>query len=436
MRALALWIAFMIAASTVAYAGPDGPDVGASGVSGPIRIAIECESYGRTKACPAFLLGFIDANKILLSAPRSDADVTLYVSAQDVALADRVHLRFVSGMTGAPKVIEIDVDVDTRGTDDAQRAQLEPAFLRGIALFVAARHPEAVTVALAAPDVGAVAAPKTTPYGVSLSLGGYGSAYGDPFAADAYLNFSGYSSLEVSRLTKKMRLSVGASASGGLNLSPPLVLDDGTEVSLDTHQWHVGAGVDGAWLYNNCYSFGGSARVNKDDPKAQFRDGLTVKAGAEWDRYPSDDPRGNRLAVLYYVGWQVERYNIANELHERFAQYPIHGLVASGGLRKDKIGVGISLEISGEVLHPTRRHSLSASPYVEVQIGTHVDVSASFSITKREFPAPDETQIDPSDFELQQRLSYAQPLAMDASLNLSIHWDRTNGERNNRFSDI
>jgi hypothetical protein len=429
MRAIAaLGVVLVLCTASVAQPPP--------AASGPLRVAVECESYGRTKACPAFLLGFLDANKVLLSAPRSDADVVLYVSATEVALADRVHLRFVGNVPGAPKVIETDVDVDTRGDDDAQRGELEPAFLRGVALFVAARHPDAVTVALAAPEAGEVAAPKTSPYDVGLSIGGFGSAFGNPFADDSYLNFSGYVSLFGSRVTRKWRVATNVDASGGVSLSPPLVLDDGTTVSLDTKQWGLSAAATGAWLYNDCYSFGGSVRAFREDPKGQFKDGLTVKAGVEWDKYPSDDPRGNRLAVLYYGGYQVERYNIRNEIGERFAQFPIHGLVASGSLRKDKVGVGVSLSVGGEVLHPGRRHHLSASPYVEWQIGTHVDVSVSFSITKREFPAPDESMIDPGDFELQQRLSYAQPLSMNGSLSLSIHWDRTNGERNNRFGDI
>ena len=37
---------------------------------------------------------------------------------------------------------------------------------------------------------------------------------------------------------------------------------------------------------------------------------------------------------------------------------------------------------------------------------------------------------------LLSRLSYAEPLSINGSLNLTIHWDRTNGARNDRFSDI
>src|SRR5688500_15033358 len=90
----------------------------------PVRVAIECEQIGRTKACPAFLLGFIDANKVLLASPRAGADVVVYATATQVALVDRMHLRFVGGMAGAPPVVELDVELDSRASDDEQRAQL------------------------------------------------------------------------------------------------------------------------------------------------------------------------------------------------------------------------------------------------------------------------------------------------------------------------
>ncbi len=396
----------------------------------PIRIAIECEESGRTKACPAFLRGFVDTHKVLLSSPRADAEVILYVTANEIALVDRLHLRFVGTIKGAPSVLELDVDIDTRADDDTQRAQLEPAFLRGLVLAVATRYPTAVTIAFATPEGTDVAEPDTSPYGISLSLGGSGNR------TERYKSFNGYGELGVSRLTPTMRVEATVAASGNLNRQPSLVTDDGTVVSLDAEQWSVGAGIEGAWLRSKCWSFGGAAKLGRDDPNGQYRYVYGAAAGVEWDKYAADDPRGNRLSVLYYAGYKVERYNLRNELGEQFAHYPVHTLVASGTLRRDKIGVGLSLSAGGELLHPTRRHDLSASPYVEIQLGGHVDLNFSFSITKRELPAPDESLIDPSDFALLSRLSYAEPLSMNGSLNVTIHWDRTNGARNDRFSDI
>jgi len=419
MRALVI-VGVLLGLARAVHAGP----------ATPVRVAIECEDPGRTKVCPAFLLGFIDAHGVLLSSPRASADVILYVTANEIALVDRLHLRFVGTIPGAPHELEIDVDIDTRADDDAQRAQLEPAFLRGLVLSVGARYPAAVTIAFVTPEGTEAATPDTTPYGVALALGGSGNR------TERYKSFSGYTELEVSRLTRQMRIEASVGAHGNLNRQPALITEDGTRVSLDTEQWSVYGGTEGAWLHSDCWSFGGATRISRDDPKGQYRYATSALVGVEWDKYAADDPRGNRLSVLYYGGYKVERYNIRNEIGQRFTHYPVHGLVASGNLRKDKISIGLSLSAGGEVLHPGRRHNLSASPYVEIQLGGHVDLSMSFSITKRELPAPDETQIDPADFEQLSRLSYAEPLSMSGSLNLTIHWDRTNGARNDRFSDI
>lgn len=396
----------------------------------PLRVTIECEDEGRTKACSAFLLSFIEANPLFLSAPRAVADVVLYVSAQEIALVDRVHLRFVGRVPAAPPVIEADVDIDTRADDDTQRAQLEPAFLRGIALFVAARHPEAVTVTLAAADAAKVATPVTSPYGVALDFGGSGNYTENYQSASGYLGFS------VSRLTARHRVEASANANAGLSRSPPLQLEDGTAVSLDTHRWSLGGGASGAYLLNRCWSLGGSARFTREDDKAQFRHNTELLAGIEWDRFEADDPRGNRLAIIYLVGYAIEKYNLRNELGDTFAHFPQHALVANGSVRKDKISVGLSVVASSQLFHPGRRHQLSASPYIEWQLGDHVDINLGFSIAKREIVEPDPAAIDPSDYEQLSRLSYADPLQMNGWFNVRLHWDRTNGARNDRFIGI
>ena len=396
----------------------------------PVRVHVECEEEGRTKACPAFLLGFVDAHKVLLSSPRAGADVVVYAAATGIAQIDRLHLRFVGTVRGAPSVVEVDVELDSRADDDAQRAQLEPAFLRGISLFVAARFPEVVTVAIATPADVSTAVPSTTPWGVSLSLGSSGNR------TERYKSFNGYSDVELTRVTRRSRVVGNIYASGSLNRQPPLTLDDGTKVSLDTQQWSTGAWLGAAWSYDPCWSFGGAVRGERDDPKGQYRYTSAAFGGVEWDKYAADDPRGNRLAILYKAGLKVERYNIRNELGEKFAAYASHGLTASGTLRKDKVGIGLSLGANAEVLHPGRRHNLTASPFIEWQLGPHVDLNLSFSVTKRELPAPDVTQIDPADFELASRLSYAEPLSTSGSLNVTFHLDRMNGARNDRFNDI
>ncbi len=403
--------------------------VAAASPATPVRVNIECESGGRTKACPAFLLGLVDANKSLMQSPRSEAEVVIYATANEIALVDRLHLRFVGKVVGAPPVIEIDVDLDSRGTDDEQRAQLEPAFLRGMALFVAARYPKIVTVTIGAPDSIEKVDPSTTPWGISLSLGASGNH------TKRYQSANGYSNVELTRVTKQTRGIIEVFGNYGLNRQPPLMVD-GKKVDLNTQQWNVGSAAGAAWLYDPCWSFGGIARYERDDPKGQYLYTSSAFGGVEWDKYAADDPRGNRLAILYKAGWKAERYNLENLLGESFAQYPWHGITASGTVREDKVSFGLSLSAQAEVLHPGRRHNLTASPYIEMQLGGHIDLSASFSVTKRELPAPNEAKINKEDFELQSRLSYAEPLSLNGSLNLTIHWDRTNGARNDRFENI
>src|SRR5262245_15966952 len=86
------WLALVVAVVMLALAA----GAARAEPSGPIRIAIECEGFSRTKACPTFLLGFVDANKVLLSAPRASAEVVVYAATTQVALVDKTRLRFVS----------------------------------------------------------------------------------------------------------------------------------------------------------------------------------------------------------------------------------------------------------------------------------------------------------------------------------------------------
>lgn len=404
-------------------AGLVGATAGAAwaGPGGPIRVNIECESPGRTKACPAFLLGFVEATPLLRSVPRAAADVVLYVSAAPIANDDRLHLRFVGEVKGAPASIELDVDVDSRATDDEQRAQLEPAFLRGIALYVAVRHPDAVTVTLD-DATGEVVAGDTTPWGVSVELAGFGSWTGP------YKSANGAAQVAVTRLTAHRRLYGSLSADGSISRSPAV-----GGVSFDTTTW----GFGGVAMYvrdlNPCWAMLVHSSARRDDPKGQFRYGWDGQVGLEWDRYASDDPRGNVLAIGYGVGYRVEGYNFRNLIGERFAQYPQHTLGAAASLRRDKISYNLSLHAESELIDPTRRFSVSATPGVEIKLGDHVDLSLELSVTRRELPAFDIPEDDP---EAIGRAAYAQPTSAYGSASVRFHWDATNGARNNRFVNL
>jgi len=69
---------------------------------------------------------------------------------------------------------------------------------------------------------------------------------------------------------------------------------------------------------------------------------------------------------------------------------------------------------------------------MSVQLGDHVDVSFSIGVRKQAVTGP--RSVDPGDFEEVTRSSYAEPLSLNSYFNLNFHWDRTNGDRNNRWS--
>lgn len=410
---------------SIPMAPPVAPAVGA-----PIRVAVECEEAGRTKACPAFLLGFVDANRVLLSSPRAGADVVVYAQANEVALVDRVHLRFVGHLQGAPSVIELDVDLDTRSTDDDQRSTLEQAFLQGIALFVRARHPSAVTIGLTVPEGPVAERLTTSPWGIAFGIEANGNYTNKYRAASGEVTLVGH------YVTKRFRALTLEALSGGLNRQPPLMLEDGSKVSLDSSQWSFRGGAEAIYSFDDTWSLGVGSYTNFEDPKAQYKINSRSRAALEWDLFPADDPRGNHLAIFYHVGWAVDVYNIRNVLGERFAQYPLNGIDAIGSVRHDKVSYGLHLSSDVQMNHPARRHLLTAAPFVKIQMGSHVDLELSVSLTQRELPAPDPAAIDPMDFEQLSRLSYAEPFSFNGSIGLTIHWDPTNGVRNDRIESI
>jgi hypothetical protein len=422
MRVVVLVLALLVGVGTLrAEAQPR---------AAPIRVYIECAGEIRTKVCPAFLQGFIDAHPVLANSPRAGADVIVFVTGNEVAQTDQYQLRFVGRMPGAPPVIEQTVDIDIRKTDDQQRARLEPVFVRGIALFVAARFPTAVTVTLGKPAEVASAQTAGSPWGIGLYINASGSSTGEYQSASSSTDLVG-------RMVKpRTRALVLASFNAGLTRQPPLTLEDGTIVPLDAHQWSFRTGAELVHLLSPAWSAGVASYTRFDDPRGQYVYNNRSRAAIEWDAFPSNDPRGNRLGIFYHLGWMTERYNIRNELGEKFATYPVHGINAVGSFRHDKIELGLSLESEIQVLHPNRRRNFTASPFIEAQLGDHVSIGINFTITQRALPAPDLNAIDLSDYQLLSRLSYAEPLSLSGGISLEIRWDPTNGVRNNRLESI
>lgn len=418
-----LLLATLVLVATMSVARAD--------VAQPVRVNVQCEETGRTKFCPAFLMGFVDAHPVLRNVPRAAADVIIYATANQAGNTDQLLLRFVGTVTGAPPLVEIRLDLDTRGNDEAQRAQIQPAFLRGIALFVAARYPESVAITLAAPaDAAGTSKEEGSPWGIALNIGGSGN-YTERFRSG-----NGEAALVGRYLKPHFRALTLNVLQGGLTRQPPLMLEDGSSVSLNANQWAFRFGAEAIWSWNDRWSAGIGSYTSIEDKRSQFRYTSRTRAAIEWDLFKPDDPRGNRLGIFYHLGYVAERYNIRNEIGERFARYAVHGIDAVGSIRKDKITLGINLETQIQLWHPNRRRSITASPFTTIQIGDRVDLSLSFSITQRELPPPDMNEIDPMDFAQLSRLSFAEPLALSGSLGLSIHFDPTNGVRNNRIESI
>jgi hypothetical protein len=418
--------ALLVSGTALAQTPPDT----AKQVIEPIRVDIECQTTGRTKTCPSFLWAIIEANPVLMRAPRSDADVIVYVNVAEVANEDRVQLRFVGRVPKAPSVIEVEAPVDSRATDDAQRAQIEPAFLRGIALYVGARHPEAVRLTLVAPAGSEPKKAQGTPWGASLSVNANGSY------TDKYRSAGGEAVTQIQYVTRNFRFGQFTFWDGSINRQPPLMLDDGTIASLDSNAWDIRGGAEAAYSLNDEWVVGIGSYHAISDRKAQNRFDSRSRLALGYNFFAPDDPRGNKLELFYHLGWQLDKYNLPNDLHESFAQYPVTGIDASGSVRHDKISYGINLETDVQANHPSRRYSITAAPFVSFQIGAHVDLSLNYSITKRELPPPDPDAIDPSDYAQLSRLSFAEPLSMSGSVSLTIHFDPTNGARNNRLTSI
>jgi hypothetical protein len=173
-----------------------------------------------------------------------------------------------------------------------------------------------------------------------------------------------------------------------------------------------------------------------EDRRAQTQYSWRSRAALEWDLFPSNDPRGNRLGIFAHAGYIFERYNIRNDIGERYAGFTNVGIDAVGSIRKDKVTVGLNLQTNVQLWHPNRRRAVTAAPFAQIQLGSRVDLNFSLSVTQRELPAPDMSAIDPSDFAQLSRLQFAEPLSISGSFGISIHFDPTNGVRNDRIESI
>lgn len=388
----------------------------------PLGVALECQSSARVDAC-TYLAGALDALEVVLRVPRSRAQVVLYVNATTSGTVDRVHLRMVGTVPGAPGEFEQLQDVDSRLGVDEQRAGLEPALLRALAPYIATTTPQALQVKLITPPDGRLDAP-SSPWGLALWMGGSGWWTPDYQSLNTWLGAGVYG------LTATARWGLWGDYNMGIQRQPQLQVD-GSEVSLSSDWSRIASmGLVERHLGPR-WSTGAVLRGGHQDPEGQYRGALRAQVCIERDWFPSDDPRGNRLAAAWLVGGQADWYNQTNTLGEDRAFFPTHMALASGSVRVDHIVLTVDLAAQAELLHPLRRHRLVSSGTASLQLGHRIDLSLSAGATYKAIPGP--AEVDQSSYEEVTRASYAQPLELTGQLDLQIHWDPTSGARNNRF---
>lgn len=388
-----------------------------------LPIAPDCESGGRIDAC-TLVRGFLDASPLYRVVPRAEARVRLIVTTTSRANDDLVLLRFISEDPALPSVWQTQQVVDSRAPVDAQRAQLEPAFQRGAAAYLGITNPAAVQVTLAVPEDSQKVEEKTTPWGTSVWLGGWGSWTGE------YQSLSGWGGSSLYRVEERRRFSSWVGADYSLQREPDLEVE-GHTISLDTDEWSIYGQAFGERHLSDAWCVGGVVRGAIEDPMAQYAHTARAHVGVSRDWFPADDPRGNAFAITGMVGGQYDAYNSTNALGEDRVLFPTALLVLDGSVRKDTTEFGVDLWAGTQLDQPFQRYVLSASGDVDLSLGDHVDLSFSAGLTRQAIPGP--AELDTSSYEAVTRADYAEPLSLWGNTNLRVHWDHTNGARNNRF---
>ncbi len=395
----------------------------------PLRVALDCQTQARVDAC-TYVRGSLDAMDVVAVVPLSEAQVVLHLNATTAATTDFVHLRAVSdprsGVPGAPSSFEQDVEVDYRTAVDEQRAALDPALLRVLAPYLSLAVPGAVRVTVTTP-AGVQVASKTSPWSFSTWAGGYGSWSQD------YKAFSGWAGMSVAHITNSDAQEIWVNYDRSIELQPSLVVGT-TEVALASDTSAVVGGSTASWLLSKHWAVGANAGAGHDDPEGQYLATARLRAGVEYDLFPSDDPRGNVLAIAWLVGGQADWYNVTNTLGQDRAIFPTQLLVGSGSLRVDKVTLTVDLSARAQLYPFFQRYLLSASVETDLTLGDHVDLSVQVDATEQAIPGP--SAIDASNYEEVTRASYAQPLQVQGWFSLRFHWDNTNSARNNRFNAV
>ncbi|MSQ04342.1 MAG: hypothetical protein EXR71_21090 [Myxococcales bacterium] len=394
----------------------------------PLRVSLDCQSDARVDIC-TYVQGSLDALKVVAVVPLSDGQVVLHLNATRESTSDFIQLRAVSDAKSpvprAPASFEQQVEIDYRLPVDEQRELLEPALYRTLAPFLSLAVPGAVSVTLTAPE-GTTIATKTTPYGFAIWAGGYGNW------SQQYPSLSMWSGVSVSRTTNESEQELWVNYDRSIELQPSLVVNS-TDVALTSDSSALIGATTASWNLSKHWSVGGNVRGGHDDPEGQYLGTVRAQAGVEYNLFPSDDPRGNVLAIAWIAGGQADWYNQTNTLGQDRAFFPADAALASGSVRIDTVSLGIDLALKSQLWPFFERYVLYASIDTDITLGDHVDFSIQMEGRQQAIPGP--AEIDTSSYEEVTRASYAEPLDISGFAKLKFHWDNTNSARNNRFSN-
>lgn len=396
----------------------------------PLRLALDCQTQQRVDIC-TYIRGSLDAQEVVAVVPLSEAQVVLHLNATSEGTTDFVQLRAVNdlnaGVVGAPASFEQDVELDYRRPVDEHRSGLEPVLFRVLAPYLSLAVPGAVSVSITKPNGVETTETKRSPWGFSAWGGGYGNW------SDNYRSLNVWTGLSLSRKTNDNAQYVWVNFDRSIELQPSLVINS-TEVELTSDSSSVVGALNAGWNLNDHWTVGGSIRGGADDPEGQYLGTGRAHVGVEYNLFPSNDPRGNRLAAAWLVGAQGDAYNQTNTLGEDTAFFPTQMLLGSGSVRVDTVSLTLDLSVKSQIAPFFERYVLGGSVETDLTLGDHVDLQLEFRATQQAIPGP--SSIDTSDYEEVTRASYAEPLEMNGWINVRFHWDNTNSARNNRFETV
>lgn len=396
----------------------------------PLLLALDCQTQDRVDIC-TYVRGSLDALTMLRVVPLSDAQVVLHLNATSETNTDFVQLRAVSDLgpaaVGTPPSFEQSVEVDYRLPVDEQRALLDPPLYRVLSPYLCVLVPGAVSVSLSEPEGEVDLGKKTSPWGFSAWAGGWGLWSQD------YRSLELWTGLSLYRKTNTDQQEIWVNYEQSIELQPSLVVDS-TEIELTSNSSAIVGATTSSWNLGDHWTIGGNVRGGHDDPEGQYLGTARAHLGLEYNLFPSDDPRGNVLAVAYLIGGQSDWYNQTNTLGQDAAAFPTHLLIGSGSVRVDKVSLTLDLSARSQIYPFFQRYVLSGSLEADLTLGDHVDFSIEVDATQQAIPGP--AAIDSSSYEEVTRASYAQPLEVQGFFNLRFHWDNTNSARNNRFTSV